>query len=182
MQLALPNAEGTLKGGIRLPPAVPPFNTRAYRLFSVIWIAAFLLAFVGPLAGFYFRYTSPENNSQLLLGSRAGFAVSPRDATTVRFTVGPEADAAGIRAGDHIIAIYGLPLPKVMPVTEEALAEHADDPAYIAMGNVLFGTDNSRGSADRSRLQRPGPRSYRRDRRAAHRRRRASRSAFRRRC
>jgi hypothetical protein len=143
MQLALSNAGETLKGGLRLPPAVPPFNTRAYRLFSIIWIAAFLLAFIGPLAGFYFRYSSPENNSQLLLGSRAGFAVSPRDATAVRFTVGPDADRAGIRAGDHIVAIYGLPLPKVMPVTEEALAEHADDPAYIAMGNVLFGTDNS---------------------------------------
>lgn len=143
MQLALSNAGETLKGGIRLPPAVPPFNKRALRLFSIIWIAIFLLAFAGPLAGFYFRYSSPENNSQLLLGSRAGFAVSPRDATAVRFTVGPEADKAGIRAGDHIIAIYGLPLPKVMPVTEEALAQHADDPAYIAMGNVLFGTDNS---------------------------------------
>lgn len=143
MQLALTNAEGMPKGGIRLPPAVPPFNTKAYRLFSLIWIAAFLLAFAGPLAGFYFRYTSPENNSQLLLGSRAGFAVSPRDATTVRFTVGPEADAAGIRAGDHIIAIYGLPLPKTMPFTEEEFAKHGDDPAYIAMGNLLYGTDNS---------------------------------------
>ena len=122
---------------------MPPFNTRAYRLFSLVWIAAFLLAIVGPLAGFYFRYTSAESNSQLLLGSRAGFAVSPRDATLVRFTVGPAAGAAGFRPGDHIIAVYGLPLPKVMPVTEEALAQHADDPAYIAMGNVLFGTDNS---------------------------------------
>ena len=28
-----------------------------------------------------------------------------------------------------------------MPVNEEALAEHADDPAYIAMGNLLFGSD-----------------------------------------
>lgn len=143
MQLALSNAEGAPKGGIRLPPAVPPFNTRAYRLFSVVWIAAFLLAFAGPLAGFYVRYTSPENNSQLLLGSRGGFAVSPRDATAVRFTVGPDADKAGIQAGDHIIAIYGLPLPKVMPMTEEALAQHADDPAYITMGNLLYGTDNS---------------------------------------
>src|SRR6476469_7082271 len=107
MQLALTNTDGTPKGGIRLPPVVPPFNTRAFRLFSVIWIAAFSLGFVGPRAGFYFRYTSPENNSQLLLGSRAGFAVSPRDATTVRFTVGPAAGAAGIRPGDHIIAIYG---------------------------------------------------------------------------
>jgi hypothetical protein len=143
MQLALSNAGETLKGGIRLPPAVPPFNTRAFRLFSIIWAAVFLLALVGPLAGFSFRYSSPENNSQLLLGSRAGFAVSPRDATVVRFTVGPEADKAGIRAGDHIVAVYGLPLPKVMPVTEEALAQHADDPAYIAMGNLLFGTDSS---------------------------------------
>ena len=143
MQLALSNAGETLKGGIRLPPAVPPFNARAYRLFSIVWIAAFLLAFVGPLAGFYFRYTSPENNSQLLLGSRAGFAVSPRDATTVRFTVGPDADKAGIRPGDHIIAIYGLPLPRNMPFTEEDFAKHGDDPAYITMGNLLYGTDNS---------------------------------------
>ena len=30
-----------------------------------------------------------------------------------------------------------------MPVNEEALAEHADDPAYIAMGNLLFGTDDA---------------------------------------
>jgi hypothetical protein len=30
-----------------------------------------------------------------------------------------------------------------MPVTEQALAQHAEDPAYIAMGNLLFGTDSS---------------------------------------
>jgi hypothetical protein len=30
-----------------------------------------------------------------------------------------------------------------MPVNEEALAEHANDPAYIAMGNLLFGTDDA---------------------------------------
>ena len=132
------------KGGFRLPPAVPPFNTRAYRLFSLIWIAAFLLAIVGPLAGFYYRYTSAENNSQLLLGSRAGLrGLAARRDHWFASPSGPHAGAAGIRAGDHIIAVYGLPLPKVMPVTEEALAQHADDPAYIAMGNLLFGTDNS---------------------------------------
>jgi Periplasmic protease len=143
MQLALPNAAEALKSRFHLPPAVPPFDTRTYRLFSALWIIIFLLALVGPLAGLYDRYNSPENNSQLLLGSRAGFAVSPSDATAVRFTVGPEAETAGVRAGDRIVAIYGIPLPKVMPVTEEALAQHSDDPAYIAMGNVLFGTDNS---------------------------------------
>jgi hypothetical protein len=143
MQLALPRTDQTLKGGFRLPPVVPPFNTLTYRLFTALWLFAFLLAVVGPVVGFHHRFTEPSNNSQLLLGSRAGFAVSPRDATLVRFTVGPDAEKAGIRAGDHIIAIYGLPLPKTMPVNEEALAQHANDPAYIAMGNLLFGGDQS---------------------------------------
>lgn len=143
MQLALTRTEDVRKRGFRLPPVVPPFNAAAYRIFTVLWIFAFLLAIAGPLIGFYHRYTERPNNSQLLLGSRAGFAVSPRDATAVRFTVGPEAETAGIKAGDHIVAVYGLPLPRTMPVNEEALAAHANDPAYIAMGNVLFGTDNS---------------------------------------
>jgi hypothetical protein len=126
----------------RLPPSVPPFNTLAYRLFSTVWIAAFLLALIGPAIGIYDRYMAPQNNSQLLLGSRAGFAVSPADATKVRFVLNPEAES-GIHAGDKIIAIYGLPLPRVLPVNEEALAVHANDPAYIAMGNLLFGADES---------------------------------------
>ena len=98
MDLALPRDEQALKGRFRLPPAVPPFNTKTYWLFSVVWIAAFLLALGGPLAGFYYRYTSPSNNSQLLLGSRAGFAVAPKDATRVRFTVGPQALSMSCRA------------------------------------------------------------------------------------
>ena len=142
MQLALATAE-PLKRGFRLPPCVPPFNTLTYRLFTLVWMTVFLLALAGPIAGFYLRYTEPANNSQLLLGSRAGFAVSPRDATIVRFGVGPQAERAGILPGDHITAIYGLTLPPSMPVNEEALAQHADDPAYIAMGNLLFGTDNA---------------------------------------
>jgi hypothetical protein len=143
MQLALSNFEQAMKSRFRLPPAVPPFNTRTYRIFTILWFAAFLLALVGPATGFYFRYSQPENNSQLLLGSRAGFAVSPKDATLIRFTVGPWATKEGIRPGDKIVAIYGLPLPKVMPITEEELAEHSEDPAYIAMGNLLFGTDSA---------------------------------------
>jgi hypothetical protein len=143
MQLTLPNFEQALQGRFRLPPVVPPFNTRTYRIFTVLWFAAFLLALIGPATGFYFRYSAPQNNSQLLIGSRAGFAVSPKDATRIRFTVGPWATKEGIRPGDKIVAIYGLPLPKVMPITEEALAEHSEDPAYIAMGNLLFGTDSA---------------------------------------
>jgi hypothetical protein len=141
MQLALGMTNERGRSGFRLPPVVPPFNTLTFRLFTAVWLFAFLLGVVGPVVGFYFRYTEPANNSQLLLGSRAGFAVSPRDATVVRFTVGPQAQAAGIATGDHITAIYGLPLPATMPVNEEALAAHANDPAYIAMGNLLFASD-----------------------------------------
>jgi hypothetical protein len=104
---------------------------------------AFALAVVGTAAGFYVRYTEPENNSQLLLGSRAGFAVSPADATLVRFTVGPGAEKAGIVAGDKIVAIYGLPMPDKMPVDEATLAKHSNDPAYITLGNLLYGTDEA---------------------------------------
>jgi len=139
----LPSAGQVPAGGFRLPPSVPPFNTLSYRLFTALWMVAFALALVGPLAGLYERYHERGNNSQLLLGSRAGFAVSPRDATKVRFTVGPQTAGAGVVAGDDIIAIYGLPLPPIMPVNERTLAAHANDPAYIALGNLLFGTDNA---------------------------------------
>ena len=143
MQLALTNADPEPGGRLRLPPCVPPFNTLTYRIFTAIWMVAFLLALVGPLAGLYERYKEPGNNSQLLLGSRAGFAVSPRDATKIRFTVGPKAAGAGVVAGDDIVAIYGLPLPPKMQVNERTLAEHSNDPAYIALGNLLFGTDTA---------------------------------------
>ena len=140
-QLAFLTNDQQPKQRFRLPPAVPPFNTPAYRIFTAIWLLAFLLALIGPIAGFRERYTAPPNNSQLLLGSRAGFAVSPRDATLVRFPVGREAEKSELAAGDRIVAVYGMRLPSTMPVNERALAEHADDPAYIAMGNLLFGGD-----------------------------------------
>ena len=142
MQLAL-GMTNQPRGGFRLPPVVPPFNKLTYRLFTGLWVLAFMLAVAGPVAGFYIRYTEQANNSQLLLGSRAGFAVSPGDATLVRFPVGPQAKSAGIVPGDHIVAIFGIPLPRTMPVNEEALAEKGDDPAYIAMSNLLYGHDES---------------------------------------
>ena len=112
MQLAL---TGDTRMRLRLPSAVPPFSTRGYRLFSILWLAAFALAVIGPAAGLHYRYIAPANNSQLLLGSRAGFAVAPSDATRVRFMVGP-GERNGVRPGDHIVAVFGLPLPPVMPV------------------------------------------------------------------
>lgn len=141
MQLALARSERAPKDGFRLPPVVPPFNTSTYRLFTAAWVLAFLLAIVGPIVGLYFRYTEPSNNSQLLLGSRAGFAVSPRDTTLVRFTVGPATRSAGIVPGDHIVAIYGIPLHATMPYNDEAFARHTSDPAYIAMSNLLNASD-----------------------------------------
>ena len=143
MQLALAEKMQERSSRFRLPPVVPEFNAWVYWIFTAIWLAALLLALAGPATGIYYRYTSPHNNSQLMLGSRAGFAVSPSDATKIRFVVGPYASKEGLRAGDDIIAIYGLKIPDRMPVTEQALAEHADDPAYIAMGNLLYGTDSS---------------------------------------
>ncbi len=143
MQLALSTTERPPTRGLRLPPVVPEFNALTYRLFTAVWGLVFLLAIAGPLIGFYQRYTEPANNSQLLLGSRAGFAVSPRDATLVRFTVGPQADAAGVRPGDRIVAIYGIAMPRSMPMNEEALAAHASDPAYITMGNLLYASGES---------------------------------------
>ena len=143
MQLALSMAGQERRNRFRLPSTVPPFNTLAYRVFTFLWVIAFALAFAGPIIGFYLRYTEPANNSQLLLGSRAGFAVSPKDATLVRFTVGPKAQSAGIVAGDKITAIYGLALPAKMPVNEDVLAQHSNDPAYIALGNLLFATDSA---------------------------------------
>src|SRR4051812_26218910 len=95
----------------RPPPTVPPLSKISSRIFSVFWIAAFLLAIAGPIMGFRERYTEPSNNSQLLLGSHAGFAVSPRDATVIRYTIGAAAARAGIVPGDKIVAVYGLPLP-----------------------------------------------------------------------
>jgi hypothetical protein len=139
LQLAMPRWRPFAQ--FKLPKRVPPFNTRAYQIFSAIWIAALLLALAAPIGGLYQRYVAPGDNSQLVIGSRGGFAVSPQDATKIRFIVGPESRAAGIRRGDDIVAIYGLPVPAKMPVTDEALADHADDPAYIAMGSLLFGTD-----------------------------------------
>jgi hypothetical protein len=140
--MVVPSGLRPLGARLKLPHRVPPFNTATYRVFTAIWVAALLLAVFGPALALYQRYTSPGDNSQLMLGSRGGFAVAPQDATRVRFTVGPDSRAAGLRKGDHIIAIYGLPLPSRMPMWEQTIAAHSDDPAYIAMGNLLFGTDS----------------------------------------
>jgi hypothetical protein len=141
--LGLPRAFEGMTSRLGLARRVPPFNTLTHRIFSIVWTLAFLLAVVGPAAGLYYRYTTASNNAQLMVGSRAGIAVAEHDATRIRFPVGPYARDAGIRAGDDIVAIYGLPLPDTVPVTPQALARNADNPAYITITNLLFGTDSS---------------------------------------
>ena len=132
-------------------------------------MVAFALALVGPLAGLYERYSERGNNSQLLLGSRAGFAVSPRDATIVRFTVGPQAAGAGIVAGRPHRRDLRTPLPPSMPVNEQRSPQHANDPAYIALGNLLFGTRQRRRPAHGPRPRRPGSRRHGHDWRQSYR-------------
>ena len=155
MQLALTG--GTLtRLRLRLPPVVPPFSTRGYRLFSILWLAAFALAVVGPLAGLYDRYTAQANNSQLLLGSRAGFAVAPADATQVRFLVGP-GDPAGVRPGDHIVAVYGLPLPPVMPGANSSTSP-ARASARSRRSSGASGAPRSTASTSRASSAGPIPR------------------------
>ena len=83
------------------------------------------------------------------------------------------AEPRAFGAGDHIVAIYGLPLPPSMPVNEATLAAHADDPAYIAMGNLLFGGDNTEIPLTVRSSGRQGPRRHGHYRRTAYRRRRA---------
>ena len=141
-QLVIGGVSAPFRDRIKLPRRVPPFNTIAHRIFTAVWIVALLLAVVGPVMALYDRYTSPGDNSQLVTGSRGGFAVSLQDATRIRYVIGPEARAAGLQKGDHIVAIYGLPMPDKMPVTDRALAVHGEDPAYVAMGNLLFGTES----------------------------------------
>lgn len=101
---------------LRLPRRVPDFGPRAFFLFRIVWFAAFALALVGPVAGTWHRFTEAGRNSALVAGSRAGVALAEEDLTRIRFPVGPEAAAAGIRPGDRIVAIDTIPVsPSVAP-------------------------------------------------------------------
>ena len=143
-QLAFANAQPAPGSRFRLPPSIPPFNTLTLRLFGLLWFAAFLLALAGPFAGFYLRYTAPANNSQLLLGSRAGFAVSPSDATH-RALHGRPGRAKGRHRRPATRSSRSTACrsqPACRP-TRPRSPPHQEDPAYIAMGNLLYGTDEA---------------------------------------
>src|SRR4051812_10298465 len=104
----------------RLPERVPDLRRPWSSLFEVFWFVAFALALVGPIAGTWYRFNTPGENSALMLGSRAGLVLSQDDLTHVRFAVGAQAKAAGVEPGDKIVAIEGIPISPVVPLDPKA--------------------------------------------------------------
>ena len=135
-------SEAARKGGpfrlpsLRLPERLPDLRRPWLNIFELFWFAALLLAVVGPIAGLYYRFTTPGENSALMLGSRTGLVLSEDDLTRVRFTVGAAAKAAGVQPGDHIVAVDGIPLSKVVPLSPSA-AGQATDTDYALFGPII---------------------------------------------
>src|SRR5437879_3079315 len=113
----------------RLPERLPDLKRPWLQIFETFWFVLFALAVVGPIAGVYYRFTTPGENSQLMIGSRAGLALSRADLTYVRFPVGDAARAAGIQSGDKIVGIDGVPVSSVVPLdpTKAVGPGHATD-------------------------------------------------------
>jgi len=130
---------------LRLPKRLPDLGRRWLILFQLIWIPAFLIAVAGPVAGIWFRFDQAGENSALITGSRVGLALSEDDLTRVRFPVGKAAKAAGIRSGDDIVAINGLPIAKVVPISKRGLAQPHDatETDYAMFTPIIEGIDDS---------------------------------------
>jgi hypothetical protein len=120
----------------RLPERIPDLRRPWLNLFELVWFAALLLAIAGPAAGLWYRFTTPGENSALMLGSRAGLVLSDTDLTQVRFPVGSAARAAGVRPGDDIIAIDGIPVSRQVPLARTA-AGHATDTDYALFAPLI---------------------------------------------
>jgi len=130
---------------LTLPDRLPDLKRRGVLIFQLLWLPALLLAIVGPLAGLWFRFDQAGQNSALIVGSRAGLALSEDDLTQVRFPVGSSAKAAGIQPGDEIVAIEGLPVAKVVPISKKGLAKPHDatDTDYALFSPIIEGVDES---------------------------------------
>ncbi|MEO8547584.1 MAG: hypothetical protein ABI422_04380 [Sphingomicrobium sp.] len=128
---------------LRLPERVPDLRRPWLTLFELLWFPALLLAIAGPLAGTWYRLASPDENSALMIGSRAGLCLSEDDLTRVRFPVGDAARAAGVRPGDDIVAINGVPIAHVVPISARGIARPNDatDLDYAAFSPIIEGTD-----------------------------------------
>lgn len=108
-------------------------------MFQLLWFAALLLAVVGPIGGTLHRLKAVSDNSALMLGSRVGLVLSNDDLTQVRFPVGSAAKAAGVRPGDDIVAIDGIPIAKVVPISERGVAQPHDatETDYALFANIV---------------------------------------------
>ena len=128
-----------------LPERIPDLKGRGLLLFQLFWIPALLLAIVGPLAGIWYRFDQSGQNSALIVGGRAGLALDEDDLTRVRFPVGAQAKAAGVRPGDDIVAIDGLDVAGVVPVSRRGRSRPNDatETDYVLFSPILEGTDES---------------------------------------
>ena len=127
-----------------LPERLPDFGRSAIWAFRLIWLAAFLLAVAGPIAGTWQRLSSPAQDSALVPGSRAGLAVDGQDLTRIRFPVGPAAAAAGVQPGDDLVAIDGIPLSAriPMPAADGPPPPGTTEADYALLGEILYGTES----------------------------------------
>jgi hypothetical protein len=139
MLSAIDRAITGLRSRLGIPPAVPPFGDRTFRIYRWIWIAVLALALAGSVAGLYDRFTGPSDNSGLMLGSRVGIVVAEEDATRIRTPVGRATVRLGIRPGDQIVAVDGVPLPEVLPFAPADYQRHADDPGYAVLAKLFYG-------------------------------------------
>ncbi len=129
---------------LKLPERLPDLGRPALIAFRILWFVALALAVVGPVAGTWYRLSDASRNSPLVLGSRAGLALEPDNLTLIRFPVGPKATAAGIKPGDRIVAIDGVPVSPVVPLPgsrAEAKAK-TTDADYALFGDLLDGNES----------------------------------------
>ncbi len=129
-----------LKLPFRLPERLPDLRRPWLTFFEILWFAALLLAIVGPIAGLWYRFTTPGENSALMIGSRAGLVLSEDDLTMVRFPVGAAATAAGVQPGDKIIAVDGIGLSKVVPLAPDT-GTQGNDVDYALLGPLIQSGD-----------------------------------------
>src|SRR4051794_23776028 len=127
----------------RVPERVPELQRPWGNVFDLLWMAAFALAVIGPIMGTWYRFTTPGENSALMLGSRAGLVLSQDNLTQVRFAVGSAAMKAGVEPGDRIIAIEGLPVSKVVPLDPKQAKGSArgTDTDYALFSPIVASSD-----------------------------------------
>lgn len=94
---------------LTLPQALPALIGWRYRAFKLVWLAAFLLAVIAPLAGTYlgWRESAEDGFAQVGLRWRSdGRTLSLAQPSS------EEAWRLGVRRGDALVAIDGAPVPQ----------------------------------------------------------------------